>query len=238
MEGHYTFIGATGLTDDLQKVVTAFAAMVVVYILARVATAKVSKDDSAVREHVVPKEKITLFGFFDFFIESFLNFHDSILGKENRKYASFSGSLFIFLLFANFLGLVPGMAAVTTTVQVNVGIALVVFFYFNYLGIKTQGLKSYLAHFCGPIPLLAVLIFPVEVFGLLLRPITLNLRLYWNVTADHTVLGVFTDQIAPGFGLLGLPFYVLGTFVSFMQAFVFTTLTIVYILFAVQHEEH
>jgi F-type H+-transporting ATPase subunit a len=193
---------------------------------------------AGVREFVVPEERCTLLGFFDLFVESFVNFHDSILGKENRKYASFTGALFMFLLFSNFLGLIPGMAAITTTVQVNVGLAIVVFLYFNYLGIRTQGVKNYLKHFCGPIWWLAVLIFPVEVFGVLLRPITLNLRLYWNVTADHTVLSIFTDQVIPGFGLLGLPFYVLGSFVSFMQAFVFTTLTMVYILFAVQHEEH
>ena len=83
-----------------------------------------------------------------------------------------------------------------------------------------------------------VLIFLVEIFGLLLRPVTLNLRLYWNVTADHLVLGIFTDQLVKGFGLLGFPLYALGTFVAFMQAFIFTTLTIVYILFATQHEEH
>ena len=237
MEGHYTFLGATGLTDDTQKVVTAFGAMFILFLLSKLATSRLKGGDKA-RDFVVPEEKVTLLGFFDFFVEAFLNFHDSVVGKENRKYASFSGSVFLFLLFANLVGLIPGMAAATTTVQINVGLALVVFFYFNFLGIKSHGMKGYLAHFCGPNIFIAVILFPVEIISLCMRPLTLNLRLYWNVTADHLVLGIFTDQLWPGVGILGLPFYALGTFVSFMQAFVFTMLTMLYILFAVQHEEH
>jgi F-type H+-transporting ATPase subunit a len=64
--------------------------------------------------------------------------------------------------------------------------------------------------------------------------VTLNLRLYWNITADHMVLEIFTGMLGPVMPVL---LYVLGTFVSFMQAFIFTTLTMVYILLATQHEE-
>ena len=244
MEGHYTFLGEAGLTDDTQKVVTAFAVMAVLFVLSKLATSRLAGGEKT-RDFVVPEEKVTLLGYFDFFIEAFLKFHDSVVGKENRKYASFSGSVFIFILFANLLGLVPGMAAATTTVQINVGLALAVFFYFNFLGIRSHGILGYLKHFCGPNvgnPLIGVfvvaILFPVEIISVCLRPLTLNLRLYWNVTADHLVLGIFTDQVWPGVGILGLPFYALGTFVSFMQAFVFTMLTMLYVLFAVQHEEH
>ena len=145
----------------------------------------------------------------------------------------FTASLFLFLLAANLLGLVPGMPAITTTVWVNVGMALVVFLYFNYLGIKEHGLLSYLKHFCGPVWLLAWFIFPLEIFSTCLRVLTLNLRLYWNINADHEVLNIFTNLIGP----FAAPFYVMGVFVCFMQAFIFTTLTMVYILLATQHEE-
>lgn len=237
MEGHYTFLGDMGLSDDYQKVFTAFALMALILFLGRLAVSSI-RTSAGQSENIIPTKKVTLLGFIDLLFESFVAFHDSVLGKENRKYISFCASVFFFLLFANLLGLVPGMAAITTTVQVNVGIAIVVFLFFNYLGIRSHGVKGYLAHFWGPIPLAGFILFPVEVISLCLRPLTLNLRLYWNVTADHMILGIFTDQLLPGFGLLGLPFYMLGTFVSFMQAFVFTMLTMLYILFAVQHEEH
>jgi F-type H+-transporting ATPase subunit a len=74
----------------------------------------------------------------------------------------------------------------------------------------------------------------LEVMGTFLRILTLNLRLYWNVSADHVVLGVFTDLVPV---LAPIVFYVLGTFVCFMQAFVPTILTMIYIMLATQHEE-
>ena len=77
-------------------------------------------------------------------------------------------------------------------------------------------------------------LFGVEILSVLLRVLTLNLRLYWNINADHMVLSIFNDMAG---GLFGSVFYGLGTFVSFMQAFIFTVLTMVYILLATQHEE-
>jgi len=189
---------------------------------------------------VVPNSKLTLGSFFDFFVHAFVNFQDSILGKHNRKFLPFTGTLFLFILASNLLGLVPGIPAVTTSVWINVTMAVVVFVYFNYLGIKENGLMGYLKHFCGPFTrgpllLIGICLFLLEVFLTLpIRILTLNLRLYWNITGDHTVVGLFTELLPPG---LPVVFYVLGTFVCFMQAFIFTTLTMVYILLATQHQE-
>ena len=102
------------------------------------------------------------------------------------------------------------------------------------INMKENGLINYLKHFCGPVPALAILIFPVEIISTTLRILTLNLRLYWNISADHMVMSGFVDQV---FGPSGIVIYVLALFVSFMQAFIFTTLSMVYILLAVQHEE-
>jgi F-type H+-transporting ATPase subunit a len=81
---------------------------------------------------------------------------------------------------------------------------------------------------------LAFLIFPLEILGTFLRILTLNLRLYWNISADHIVLGLFTDLVPV---VVPVIFLALGTFVCFMQAFVPTILTMIYILLATQHEE-
>lgn len=230
MEG-YTFIGTVIKDPNVQKFTTAVLLGAALLGAGAYVKAKLGKKEE--REQELVPRKFNLLGFFDLFVEAFVGFHDSVVGPENRRYASFSGSIFLFLLAANFLGLVPGMAAVTTTVWINVGIAIVVFIYFNYLGVKHNGLVGYLRHFAGPLLPLAILIFPLEVFSTMLRVFTLNLRLYWNISADHIVMATFTG-LAP---FAGVPAYLLGAFVGFMQAFIFTTLTMVYIQLAVQHEE-
>lgn len=203
------------------------------YIAAR-SGATLAKTAEGSDELVVPESRPSFFGVVDFVLESFVKYHDSILGKENRKYVPFCGSVFFFILFANFIGLIPGMPAVTTTVWVNVGVALVVYVMFNIYGIKENGLGGYLKHLWGPIMLLGPFMFAVEFFSITLRILTLNLRLYWNITADHMVVESFTELAKV---IVPSAFFMMGTFVCFMQAFVFTTLTMIYILLATQHEE-
>ncbi|RMG41154.1 MAG: F0F1 ATP synthase subunit A [Candidatus Dadabacteria bacterium] len=250
-----TLIKGVEQASDYQKIATAGLVAILLLCFGALATRKIRAAGKIDDRILVPEERINLFGFFDMLIEGFIKFHDSVLGKERRKYVSFSATVFFLLFFSNILGLVPGFPAATTTVWVNVAVAIVVFIYFNYLGIKEHGLGNYILHFCGPaasykekgfsaVKLIlwsvAFLIFPVEIISTIARVLTLNLRLYWNITADHLVLGVFTD-LTSGVQFLSpivlLPFYALGTIVSFMQSFVYTVLTMIYILLAVQHQE-
>ena len=191
-------------------------------------------DAKALKESIVPSKGFSFFGIIDAFFELWVRFQDGIIGKEGRKHAPFTATIFMFILLSNLLGLVPGMAAITTTVWINVGMALVVFAYFNFIGISEQGLGGYLKHFAGPVWWLAPFIFLLEVVSTCLRVLTLNLRLYWNISADHIVLSVFTEIVPFGVPVM---FYALGTFVAFMQAFVFSLLTMVYIKFASHHDE-
>jgi len=186
------------------------------------------------KDLVIPEGKVSVHSIFELFVDEFTKFHDSVVGAENRKYVSLSATIFIFLFLSNIIGLIPGVAAITTTVWVNVALSVTVFIYFNYLGIKEHGLVGYLKHFCGPVLILAPLILAIEIFSTFLRIITLNLRLFWNITADHIVLDTFTDLLVPPFPVV---LYAFGTFVCFMQAFVFTILTMIYILLATHHEE-
>jgi len=215
---------------DLQKYSCAGVLAVFILFLGLALTKRLRTKEGISRA-VIPSARFSLFGLMDFCVESFIAFHDSILGKANRSHASFTFTIFLFLLISNLAGLIPGMPAITTTVWINVGMAIVVFLYFNIMGIKAHGLLGYLKHFAGPMLILAPLIFPLEILSIFLRILTLNLRLYWNITADHLVLSILT-----GLGdVAATPVYLLGTFVSFMQAFVFTTLTMIYILLATQH---
>lgn len=239
---HYTWFNklpawleiAPQFQADAEKLLLAIGLAGVLVFAARRASAPILAAGSNLSNLLVPQSRLSLFGFFDLLIEGFIKYQDSILGKENRRYLPFTGTIFVFILAANMLGLVPGFAAITTTIWVNVAIAFVVFFYFNWQGIKAHGAIGYLKHFAGPIWWLAWLIFPVEIFSTCVRILTLNLRLYWNITADHIVLGTFTEMTKL---IVPVVFYGLGTFVSLVQAFIFTTLTMIYILLATQHEE-
>jgi F-type H+-transporting ATPase subunit a len=237
MENHYTYFHSLGLTDaNHQKLATAIAVgMALIFIGAGCAkTLSRKRNRLGAQDGVVPDAKITSAGIADFLIESLVSFQDSILGKENRKYLPITGTVFLYVFVLNVIGLIPGIPAATTSVWTTVPVALFIFLSFNYYGIKEQGFVHYIKHFAGPVWWLAFLIFPLEVFGTFLRILTLNLRLYWNISADHMVLGTFTGLVPY---LVPVIFYALGTFVCFMQAFVPTVLTMIYIMLATQHEE-
>jgi len=198
--------------------------------VARDGLSQVNKDSAA----LIPPKRPSIWSVVDLFMEKFLAFHDSVLGKENRRYLPFHGTLFLFILAMNVVSLIPGMPAATTTVWINVALALSVFLTFNYFGIQTHGLKGYLKHFCGPVWWLAWMIFPLEIFSTCLRVLTLNMRIYWNITADHLVLGIATDMTK---FVIPVAFYALGAFVSIIQAVVFVMLSMIYIQMATQHSE-
>lgn len=224
--------GYDSFGHSLEKFLVAFALGLIIVLLSLSAT-KVLRDPEQLSANIVPAKRFNLFGLFDLIVGGFVSFHDSVLGKENRKYVGLSGSVFIFIFLGNLLGLIPGFPAITTTVWVNLSIALIVFICFNAYGIREHGFVNYMKHFAGPAWWLAWLIFPVEILSTCLRILTLHLRLYWNISADHMVLGTFTGM-AP---VIPIVFYGIGTFVCFMQAFIFTVLTMSYILLATQHEE-
>jgi len=122
----------------------------------------------------------------------------------------------------------------TSKLNVTVGCALVVFFYYHWQGIKTQGVFRYLKHFTGPIPLLAPLFFPIEVISHFSRPLSLSLRLFGNIFAEELLIVVMAS-IIPFF--LPLPFMVIAILTAVIQAGVFVLLACVYIGGAVAHEE-
>ncbi|MCB0340079.1 MAG: F0F1 ATP synthase subunit A [Bdellovibrionales bacterium] len=240
--GHYTWLhslpekihGVSEHYADTEKFIIALMVGAGLVLLGSKATARL-RGSTDIGNFLVPEKKASLFSFFDFVVETFVKYHDSVLGTHNRRYVGLTGSIFFFILFANLAGLIPGVAAATTSVWINVPIAIFVFLYFNFHGIREHGLLNYIKHFGAGTPWwIAWFIFVVEIFSTTMRVLTLNLRLYWNIFADHIVLGAFTDMTKLVVPVL---FYGLGTFVSFMQAFVFTTLTMIYILLATQHEE-
>lgn len=201
--------------------------LIVVSILAR----------SRLEQHpipLIPDSKLTLRNFFELVAQFLVNLSDNVMGHENRKYLPFVGTVFVYLLAMNLFGLIPGLSSPTDSISLNLGVALTVFILYNFWGVREMGIISYLKHFWGPIWWIGPLLFVVEIISHLVRPLSLSLRLYGNMTGDHMVLSIFTDLTKFAIPVI---FYGLGTFVCFMQAFVFTLLTMVYIRFAVAHEE-
>lgn len=159
---------------------------------------------------------------------------DEAIGHGGHQYLAFFGTLFIFILFMNLIGIIPGFESPTMFPSVTAGCAIATFLYFNWAGLKENGF-GYVKHFAGPSPWLAPLMFPIEIVSMLARPLSLTIRLYANMLAGEKVTLVFlslTYLIGPAV------FMGLHVFVSFLQAYVFTLMTMLYVGGAVAHEEH
>lgn len=183
---------------------------------------------------LVPDQGVTLTNIFEILVESFLSLMEGIVGKSAREHVPLVVSVFVFIFVSNLMGLIPGFLPPTANINTNLAIAACVFIYFNYLGIKEHGFVNYLKHFAGPVWWLAPLIMAIELFGTAIRPVTLSLRLFCNINADHLVLSIFSD-LSPL--IVPVVFMILGIFIAFVQAFVFTLLSVIYIALATAHEE-
>src|SRR4030043_1026779 len=163
---------------------------------------------------LVPSERFTLRNAFEIFTEMMLKFLDDIIGHRGRQFLPLIGTLGFFILFSNLLGLVPGFLPPTDNLNTTVACALIGFFTTHYVGIRAHGIK-YLKHFMGPLIWLAPLMFPIELVSHLARVLSLSMRLFGNIMADHMLLSM--TLMAPSFLVLLLPplSMFLGIFVAF-----------------------
>jgi len=159
---------------------------------------------------------------------------DDIVGHGGRPYLAFFGTIFVFVLFCNLIGVIPSFESPTMFPAVPLGCALATFLFYNFVGFKEQGGLHYLKHFAGPIPVMAPLMFPIEVISNLARPLSLTIRLYANMYAGEQVTMAFMTLIPL---LIPLPFMGLHIFVGFLQAYVFALLTMVYVGDVLPHHE-
>lgn len=185
--------------------------------------------------NLIPEKRPSLVGIIAFAAEGILGLMRSIMGERADRYFPLIGSLFLYILISNLLGAIPGMVPPTDNINTNFACAAVVFVYYNVMGIREQGFKNYFKHLAGPIIWLAPLIFTIELISHLVRPASLSIRLFGNITGDHLVLEMFSTLVP-----VGIPVIFLGltVFVALIQAFVFTLLSTVYIALATEHAEH
>jgi F-type H+-transporting ATPase subunit a len=218
------------IADDPERLLiftTVFIAAVIFII-----SAKIFNSIKKSSNPLIPQKKFSFQNFFELVIQATVNIMKDIIGHNAEKYLPLIGSLFIFILFCNLFGLIPGFIPPTSNPYTNGACAIIVFLYYNYQGFKEHGIK-YLKHFAGPLIYLAPLMFVIEVISHIFRPLSLMVRLYGNISGDHQVLAIFSGLVPV---VVPVIFLVLGLMVAFIQAFVFATLSTVYIGLAVSHE--
>jgi F-type H+-transporting ATPase subunit a len=165
------------------------------------------------------------------FIENMMK---DMIGPTWRRYFPLVGTLGIFILLSNLMGLIPIFKSPTSNINTTVACALTVFVYYHFQGIREHGLIKYLKHFAGPVWWLAPLFIPVELIGHFSRPLSLSIRLFGNIFGEDTIILILFGLIP---FLIPLPIMCLAIFTSLVQTLVFVMLASVYIGGAVAHEE-
>lgn len=185
--------------------------------------------------HLVP---LRLQNFFEVVVEGIADFMRDVIGPEGPKYMFLIGTLAIFILASNLVGMIPGFTSPTNNLNTNAAMAITVFFIYHFIGIRKHGL-AYVKHFTGPIIWLAPLLLPIELIGHFARILSLSVRLFGNIMGHDIILiilGVLAGLSAFIFWA-PVPMIFMGIFVSFIQTFVFVLLSTIYIALALE-EEH
>ena len=201
--------------------------------------------------------------FMEVVLEQIQQIIDDVMGPEGRRYLPLIATLGLFILAANLASLIPGFAGPTANLNTTAACALIVFFSYHYIGIRKQGAITYLKHFMGPVPLpLKPLMFVIEIISHLARPLSLTLRLFGNMVGGHILLAIIfflmglqgligwalsgsgIGAVVGGIGGIVMIVFTVGflyplkILVSFLQAFIFVMLTMLYISGAIEEAEH
>jgi len=157
-----------------------------------------------------------------------------IPGKQGDQYLPYLGSVFLFIFTMNMLGVIPGFRAPTMTLSTTAALGITTFVMVQQYAIRANGVVAYLKHFMGDVLWLAPLMFIVEVIGEFAKPLSLSLRLFGNIFGEDNVI----EQLMTLGGWIPVqaPMMLLALFTSFLQAFIFTTLSTIYIASKVVHE--
>lgn len=185
------------------------------------------------RQQVLPESRFGVTTPFEIVTDMLLKLMQNIIGPHSEKYLPLIGTLFFFILTCNLLGMIPGFLPPTDNINTNIACALVVFVATHYFGLRHSG-AHYAKQFLAPIAgiggfVLSFLFTPIELVSHMFRPVSLSVRLWGNIFADHTVLGIMEQLVPVG---LPIPFLFLGLLVAVVQAFIFSLLTMIYIALA------
>jgi F-type H+-transporting ATPase subunit a len=191
---------------------------------------------SSVKNYIIPDRGISTRNLLEALGQAMYGTAKTVMGEESaKKYFPYVIFVFFFILINNLIGIIPGSMSANQNLNTTLALGIFTFVYFNFQGIRAVGFVNYMKHFAGPMPALALLIFPIEIISVSVRPLSLALRLRGNMDGDHLILGIFSELVPY---IVPIPFYAMGIFVGFLQAFVFTLLTMIYIGMATAHHDH
>ncbi|MCX7918926.1 MAG: F0F1 ATP synthase subunit A [bacterium] len=216
------------------SILIAFCLIIVAYLATR-------------KQELIPNK---LQNFVELIVSGLNDFILGILGERGKQYVPFLGTLFLYIVCMNLAGLIPLMKSSTSSINTTAALAIVVFFYVQYIGIKERGLIRYLDHLAGEprnivTILLVPLMLPLHIITELIKPVSLSLRLFGNIMGEDVLIAVF---LGLGIFILGFlkipvgiplhfPFLLLAMLTSLVQAVVFSLLSTVYILMMLPHHE-
>jgi F-type H+-transporting ATPase subunit a len=216
---------------SFEPLATSLMIALILFLVAGLVRSQLAQVDAA----VVPDERLTLRTFVEVFLDYFYTLAKDVMdARRAKKYFPLIATSACFVFCANVMALLPGFPIATTSLNITLGSALVVFILFNFYGFQENGL-GHVKHLAGPVWYLAPLVFPIELISLFVRPITLALRLMLNMSVDHLLLSIFMGFLTV---LVPIPVMILGCIVVLVQTLVFTLLTCIYIGLATEHEEH
>jgi F-type H+-transporting ATPase subunit a len=170
--------------------------------------------------------------FFEVVVSGMEEFMVDVTGEEGRWFFPLVGTIFLYIVTCNLIGLIPGFFPPTASINTTLSCALVSFTFTHFIGLKYHGAK-YIKHFLGPIWWMIPIILPIELIGHLARIMSLSFRLFGNMMGHELVLMILF-MLAGAF-FAPLPIMAMGIFVSFVQAFVFFLLSIMYFSGAMEH---
>lgn len=165
---------------------------------------------------------------------------EDIIGPHGLKYFPVVMTFAVLILFSNLMGLFPLFMSPTAAVSVTFALGLSSFLYYNWIGIKENGILGHLKHLAGPVWWISWLIFPIELISNFIRPFSLGIRLFGNLFADEKVVNTVSQLAPPYTWIAPLLLMPLSIFVSFIQTFVFILLSQLYLseVSHAPHEEH
>jgi F-type H+-transporting ATPase subunit a len=224
MEGRlFTFLGTISHDHSFILVSHTILVAVIALVLAKMATRNLQTVPSGCQN------------LFEAYVGGVASMGKDVLGSENaRTYLPLIATIGVMVFLSNVIGIIPGFESPTGNINFTLALALMVFVYYNYLGIKKNGAGKYFAHFAGPVGWLAPLMFPIEIVSHISRIISLSFRLFGNIKGDDLFLMVLL-MLAPW--LVPLPAFALLTFMALLQSFIFMMLTLVYIAGATMMED-
>jgi F-type H+-transporting ATPase subunit a len=171
---------------------------------------------------------------FEVGVEAIRNLLSEIVGPRGIKHFPVVATFGVLILLSNLMGMLPDMISPTANFNVTLALAMTSFLYYNYIGIRENGLLGYLRHFAGPVVFLAPLMIPIEIVTNLARILSLSMRLFGNIYGEEQASGAIANMVQWIVPVLMMP---LGLLTSVLQTFIFMLLSMIYLGEVTHHTE-